>query len=479
MKSLKYIWLSALAVLSVGMVACNDDDPYFDEDNAKTTPVVNKVYLEDVKSSVPDREVTYARLGQMIRLEGSGFIGIKNVYVNGYDTYFNRAYVSDNSMLVTLNAKTPVADANPEVRNTIRLVKDGVESVCEFEIRAASPSVTSVSNTLPPVGERVVVFGGSLQEISKVTLPGGVEVTEGIVSDDEDGEWFSFVMPSGVTEGGAIVAVGANGIAQTPDYFNNRNCMILDFDGAGTQGYWSWKEDGSMINADDLADDPEGKYGKCWQVVPDRLLNADGGVSSGKPRVTECWTAGNDDELDDWTRMTPYIAPETSLTKIALQFEINVPEEWGTTGQIEIALINNFNWAGYGSDDRYGATYFYIPWLGTDAEDNPAVVPFKTEGWQTVTIPLSELNKYKTVFNDNEASVKPVFQDVINDRNDASYRNFGMGFVNTDFEVEKGKDTFKFKSTAFTGPKIYVDNWRIVPYEFVTISDYPEDEETK
>ena len=83
------------------------------------------------------------------------------------------------------------------------------------------------------------------------------------------------------------------------------------------------------------------------------------------------------------------------------------------------------------------------------------------------------------MFNDNEASVKPVFQDLINDRNDASYRNFGMGFVNTDFEVEKGKDTFKFKSTAFTGPKIYVDNWRIVPYEFVTISDYPEDEETK
>lgn len=476
MKSLKYIWLSALAVLSVGMVACNDDDPYFDEDNAKSTPVVNKVYLEDVKSSVPDREVTYARLGQMIRLEGSGFVGVKHVYVNGYDTYFNRAYVSDNSMLVTLNAKTPITDAEESARNTIRLVKDGAESVHQFEIRAASPSVTSVSNTLPVAGERVVVFGGSLQEISKVTLPGDVEVTEGIASDDEEGEWFSFVMPSGVTAGGHITAIGANGIAQTPEYFNNRDCMILDFDGTGVQGFWSWKEDGSMINDEDLADDPEGKYGKCWQVVPDRMFAA-GGVSSGKPRVTECWTAGNDSDLDDWNRMTQYIDPETSLTDIALQFEINVPEPWEATGQIEIALINNFNWSGYGSDDRYGATYFYIPWLGNDTEGNPANIPFVTEGWQTVTIPLSELNKYKKIFEDKEEAVKPVFRDVINERNDASYRNFGMGFVNTDIEIEKGEDVFKFKSSAFTGPKIYVDNWRIVPYTFVTVSDYPEDEE--
>ena len=94
-----------------------------------------------------------------------------------------------------------------------------------------------------------------------------------------------------------------------------------------------------------------------------------------------------------------------------------------------------------------------------------------------MTIPLSELNKYKTIFEDKEEAVKPVFRDVINERNDAFYRNFGMGFVNTDIEIEKGEDVFKFKSSAFTGPKIYVDNWRIVPYTFVTVSDYPEDEE--
>jgi len=96
---------------------------YFDEKYQSTAIRIDKVYLEDVDSDVPDREVDFARQGQLIRLEGTGFMGMKHVYINGYDTYFNRAYVTDNSMLVTINSKTPITDADPEDRNVIRLVK--------------------------------------------------------------------------------------------------------------------------------------------------------------------------------------------------------------------------------------------------------------------------------------------------------------------------------------------------------------------
>ena len=44
--------------------------------------------------------------------------------------------------------------------------------------------------------------------------------------NDPDGEWSSFVMPSGVSQAGCITSDGANGKAQSPDFFNNRNCMI-------------------------------------------------------------------------------------------------------------------------------------------------------------------------------------------------------------------------------------------------------------
>ena len=179
---------------------------------------------------------------------------MKKLYINGYDTYFNTAYITDRSMLVNIHAKTPVVEAEDDVRNTIRFVKDNTELVYSFVIRSASPSISSISNTLPMAGETVTVYGSGLHETSLLTLPDGTTITN-IVSDD-DGEWYSFTMPSGITKGGSIYSEGALGIAATPEYFNNTDCMVLDFDGNGCQGYWCWSETGSMIHADDFADDP-------------------------------------------------------------------------------------------------------------------------------------------------------------------------------------------------------------------------------
>ena len=490
MKSLKYIWLTAIVLLSVGFASCDKDDEYFDDKYQGRKIVIEKVFLEDVESSVPDREVTFARLGQMIRLEGHGFMGMKKVYINGYETYFNRAYVSDNSMLVTLNTKTPITNADENVRNTIRLVKDRTETIYEFEIRAAFPSITSVSNTLPGAGQKVTIYGSSLHETYLITLPGGIEVTDNI-ENDPDGEWYSFVMPSGVSQAGCITSDGANGKTQSPDFFNNRNCMILDFDGNGVHGFWgsSNKDENdnikpgvSMIYDTDLVDDPLGTgYGKVCQLIPQRLLN-EGGISSAKPRATEVWTTGNKHETEDWTRMTPFIPATTPLTEVALQFEVYIPNPWSLTGQIVITLVNNISFSGYNGDERNSNTFFYIPWLVTDNEGNPASIPFFTEGWTTVTVPLSEFNNYKAILEDKEA-VAPTFQDVITLRNDASNQQFGMGFVNSDIEVtytnDKGKEAVAKFPSALSTQEIYIDNWRIVPYKFVTISDYPEDEETE
>lgn len=469
MKSLKYIWLAALALLSLALSSCNEDDEYFDKEYQSKPITVTQIYLEDNESSIPDRPIEFVRLGQMIRVEGSGLFGMKAVYINGYETYFNRAYVTDNSMLITINSNTPVADAEPEERDIIRFVKDAAELSYPFTIRAASPTITNISNTLPKAGETVTVYGTGLEETSKVTLPGGTEITDGI-RNDEEGKWYSFTMPAGITEGGSIYSEGANGQAATPAYFNFNGCMILNFDGNGTQGFWSWSETGSMINEDDLADDPANSgRGKCLPIVPSRLLTA--GISSGKPRATECWTAGNDDELDDWTRMTKLIPATTPLTEVALQFDVYVANPWSSTGHIQICLINNFNYAGIGSDDDGAGNVvaFYVPWITGEG-----IVPFTTEGWQTVTIPFSQFNKYATLVADKEAT-QPTFQTVIDDRNTATYRNFGMGFVNTDFSY-LGIDV---TSSVFTGPEIYIDNWRVVPCKSIVISDYPEDEEAE
>jgi hypothetical protein len=78
------------------------------------------------------------------------------------------------------------------------------------------------------------------------------------------------------------------------------------------------------------------------------------------------------------------------------------------------------------------------------------------------------MGKYAALIADSEET-DPTFQTVIDDRNAASYRNFGFGFVNTDFTYNK----IDYVSSLFNGPKIYIDNWRVVPCKSFTISDYP------
>ena len=459
MKNIRYIKLILLALIAgMSWTSCNDDDTH------DTTEVeVKQIYLEDYKSVVPDRPVDFARLGQLIRIEGKGFTGVKKIYINGYDTYFNLAYVTNTSMLLNVSDKTPVIEAADNVRNTIRFVKSGTETTYPFIIRAASPSATSISNTLPMAGEKVIVSGAGLHETVKVTLPGGTEITS--IESDEDGEWYSFIMPSGISEGGSIYSEGANGTAATAPYFNYINCMVLNFDGQGSQGYWGWSENGSMINADDLVDDPMNSgRGKCVQIVPDRLLEI--GVAAGKTRVTECWTAGNDNDDDDWSRMYTFIPEMTSLNEVALQFDVCVPEAWGNCGYLQVVLYNSYNFLGIGSDDDGGRTAFYIPYI-----KEGTITPFKTDGWVTVTIPFSEFGYYKKQLEDSEA-IAPTFQNVVEDRLAANYRNFGIGFVNNDFTYGGVSVT----ATMFTGPKIYLDNWRIVPCERVAVSDFNDEE---
>lgn len=451
-----------LAAVTVGFTSCDDDD----EASGSSPITVTQIYLERASATVTDRPVEFARLGQTIRIEGSGFKGLKELYVNGFKTYFNTAYITNTNMIVSLDTDTPISAADPEERNTIRFVKSGTEYVYEFEIRAASPVITSISNTLPKAGETVTVYGENLQLTELVTLPGGIQVTDITnAPEDEDGEWFSFVMPSGVTEYGAITVTCANGTAVSAEYFNNNNCMILDFDENNNFKPWGTEGEGSMIWETDLVDDPLGTgRGKVVKLIPDRMLQA-GGVAAGKSRATECWTAGSD--LDDWSRFYSYIPSTTPLTDVAFQFDICVPGTWVGTGHIQICLMNNFNFGGIGSDDDADSkqTAFYCPWI-VDGE----VVPFTTgDRWVTVTIPFSEFGKYAAEIADDGT---PTFSEVVTDRNSASYRNFGMGFVNTDFTLD-GVDY----ESAVCSQEIYIDNWRIVPCVSEVVSDFPDEDE--
>lgn len=460
MKTIKYLWTLCLALAAFTLTACSDDD----NGGSSAAMQINQIYLENVDDEVnQDRPVEFARLGQLLRIEGSGFSGLKKIYVNGYETYFNNALMTDNNVWVTLNAATPIDKAETEARNTIVFYKsDNNKLVYEFTIRAAAPSVTSVDNTLPKAGERVTVYGANLQETTSVTLPDGTEITEGITSD-EDGKWFSFTVPASadLTKSGSITSVGANGTAKTPTYFNDFGNYITDFDGNGELGSW-----GDTYGTDDLVDDPlNSGRGKVALLAPQSVLDAGGFEAGAKGKY---WaTAGTGNANDDWSRMYATIPAETKASDVAVQFDIYCPEPWDLTGQLEISLQNNLNNYGWGTTEtkfnekQTCTASVWVPWL--NEEDGSHKAWSTGERWQTITIPMTAFGNY-----DAEKAPDATFQKIVEDRNAGKYKNFVLFLMNSDIEYS---DKIVYKASIFN-QKIYVDNFRVVSTKSITVKDF-------
>lgn len=436
--------------------SCDETD-----EHASTPISVTGVFLQDAESNVPDRSVTFARLGQVIRFDGSGFLGVKKVFINGYSTYLNPVYISDNAMIIQISRETPTTKAPDNVRNTIRFVKDAAELTYTFEIRSSAPAINFISHTMPVAGDTITINGSGLVEIEKITFPGDVVVTEGIISD-EDGKFCKVAVPAGVSEdGGSILVEGANGGAYSPAYFNVKRGVLIDFDGRGQQGYWSWSENGSMLNNTDLQSDPIGapgamSQGKYVAHRPTRLAS----FPAAKNRNTEVWTAGND--VDNWrAQLTPFIPATTPVAEVAFQFDIYVPEAWVNTGYLKICLANNFN-----GGEWSGAVFNYVPWI-----EGKAVVPFITKGWTTVTIPF---NKFYAFSATDQVYT---FENVLAFREGATWQNFGFYFENSDFKLsnitKNTTDETEYVSSA-TSVRVYTDNWRVVPLQKPEYSDFPE-----
>ena len=164
--------------------------------------------------------------------------------------------------------------------------------------------------------------------------------------------------------------------------------------------------------------------------------------------------------------MLSYIPATTPLDSVALQFDVYVPGSWTGTGQLEFSLQNNLSNYGFGSGgtkynkDYMTQAYVWVPWM--DPETGAASAFTTGRRWQTITIPLSKFGRY------TNKDGKYTFQNVVDDRNAGSYRNFVFLLVNSDIEYD---DDVTYAASLFN-LKVYIDNLRIVPTTGVTVSDF-------
>ncbi|MDR0682921.1 MAG: glycan-binding surface protein [Dysgonamonadaceae bacterium] len=431
-----WTWFIFIGLSFVTMLlnSCKDE-----ENEGINTPVtITKVYLEDAQSSVPDRDLSqygnFARLGQTIRLEGSGFIGVKKLYINGYDTYINPVFITNNSMLVNISRDVPTIDAPEDVRNTIRIEKSASNFlIYNFEIRAAAPTITRVSHTMPQAGDQITIYGTGLYEAANVTFPGNIVVTDGITTNEEGTE-VTVTVPERITESGSLLVIAANGGAYSPAYFNYKAGVVHDFDDVQNYSWGSGIDNTALTSVIPINAGPQSQGG--YQV-----FNSSGNQAASADQ--RFWL--NSSAI--FEVITNYISGSTSAADCGIQMDIYVEGAWNS-GVIRFVMAD-----GSGSN-RY--CMLYQPVYINGAYDETG---FENPGcWFTITLPFSLSDDYdgKTL------------DDVVASMSAASYKQAGPWFENSGI-----KDVFEPVPAT---EKIYFDNIRFVPLNTPTYSDFPDEE---
>jgi hypothetical protein len=434
--SYKNCWTLCLCVglffAALTFNSCKDD-----ENEGINTPMsITKVFLEDAQSSVPDREVAFARLGQLIRLEGNGFAGITKVFINGKNCYFNPVFVADNSMLVQVSGDAPITEASDDVRNTIQLYKsESNKYTHSFEIRAAAPVITGISHSMPLAGDVITLYGSSLQEITSVIFPGNVEVTEGIVSDDEDGKFCTVTVPPGVSgDGGALFVTGTNGGAYSPACFNYKKGLIHNFDDVQNYAWGSGVDNTALTDAIPASGNlPKSQGG--YQV-----FNGEGNLAANADQ--RFWL--NSGAIQTVMSQIP---ASTSTSDCGIQMDIYVEGAWNS-GIIRFVMADGWGTSKY--------CMLYQPVYVNDTYNPDAFV--NPECWFTVTLP----------FDASPDFTGKTLGDVIAQMKSATYQQAGPWFENSGI-------TDVFSPVVATG-KVYFDNLRVVPLNTPAYSDFPDEE---
>jgi hypothetical protein len=428
----KNSWI-IVALISVAFLgSCKEDD----NDNLSTPINIKQVYLENAQSSVKDRPVDFARLGQVIRLEGSGFAGLQKVFVNGESLYFNPVFVTDNSMVFQISSDVPTIDAPENVRNTICLVKGNQEYVYNFDIRAAAPSITNVSHTLAQSGEEITLTGTSLQEVEDVIFPGNIHATT-FSSDNVNGKWCNVIVPEGINTSGFITFIGANGGAYSAPYFNYKEGLIHNFD--DVQNY-SW---GSGIDNTALTDNLPVDAGNLPKSQGSyQAFNKTGNLAANSDQ--RFWL----NSTAIFGTITNYISGSTAAADCGIQFDVYVEGAWNS-GVIRFVMAD-----GSGAS-RYCMLYRPVYLNGTTYDAAAFVNP---GCWFTVTLPFELSADYKGKTLDN----------VVASMSAASYKQAGPWFENSGI-------TDVFDPVPAT-EKVYFDNIRFVPLAAPEYSDFPEED---
>lgn len=332
------IYIRQLTILSIFLslviVSCTEDE--------EGTPSISNIRV------VPkDSAISAGEFGLLIAIQGTNLGSVHKVYFNDLEAQLIPTFVTNTNIIL------PVPSEGPnEINNKVTLVtRSGKSVTADFNVILPKPIINQLYNEFPKPGSETSVLGQYFFVIEKVLI--GDKEAEILKQSPEE---IRIKLPDQIgTE--HVTVIGAGGSTTSAFRLNETVGNLVNFDipatGWGSDVCWG---DAERVSPENSSIDPiSGKYTQIKQTkLPPSGYQGDWVIST-------CWYDFG-------------LAPGDHTSKV-FRFEAYVGEPW-KSGFYNLILKNES-----GTEFKYE----WKPWNN----DKDRSTGFKTTGWQTFYIPLS------------------------------------------------------------------------------------------
>lgn len=315
-------------------------------------------FIRSTDPAVADSLLVGAFMGSLIAIVGEDLEHTVEMWFNDQPASLNPAYITNKTILVNVPSSVPV-----EVNNQIRFVfADGSEMFHDFSVNVPAPILNSIKSEYVEDGDIAVLKGDFFFEPTKVTFAGGKEAEIAVLEKTQ----VQVRVPEGAEVGEIVIETNFGRVVSSFLFRDNRN-VVVNYDELRSR---SWNSPIANVGAGEGELTPcSGNYTffkmdgvGAWQWVNElnmMYIAEDGETGRGNIPIFPGGATVN-----DW----------------GVRFEINVPFEWR---EIPLEIFFAPFGADHGRDIPVPLTR-WSPWAESGL--------FKTDGWCTVTVPLTEFN---------------------------------------------------------------------------------------
>ncbi|MDQ1772695.1 hypothetical protein GQR60_10260 [Labilibaculum sp. A4] len=382
--------LSFLFIVTLGFTACDKDDD-------GGTPSIQ--YVRPTEAAASDSLLISASMGQTIAIIGKDLQDVVSIYFNDQQAKLNPTYVTSFSIIVTVPGSIP-----NEITNTMTLTTlSGKSLVYDFTTKITPPTIKAVSCEWAGDDSEIILYGsyffpkadGDIQ----VLFPGNL-LAEVV---DFTAESITAIVPNGAMKG-YITVTNDYGTGRTSFIFRDDSDIFIDAENTSEWNAWS-------LSGFDSVDGIDGSY-----------VNFEG--------ATGAWAWPSN--AIQMFYVNPDAQPLVSVgevTDYVLKFEYFC-HEWHDT-----PMLIWFDNDGSHNVDGADAQYHWKPYSNNGVSEN-----YTTDGWITVTMPISDF-KYSKDESETDRAITS-FDELQN------LNVMWFGDVN--------------ESTTEFGLKLWIDNVRLV-----------------